>query len=68
MCKYKREIPQPKSMPYPRVTFVSECGFNLMLTEGYSMDWRKYETYGKPVNPKGNCMKCKEEIEVVSSF
>jgi len=68
MCKYKREIPQPKSLPYPRATLISECGFNLMLTEGYSMDWRNHNTYGKPINPKGKCMKCKEEIEVVDSF
>jgi len=68
MCKYKKDIPQPKTLPYPRATFTSECGFKLMLTEGYSMDWRNYDTYGKPINPQGKCMKCKEDIEMVSSF
>jgi hypothetical protein len=65
MCKYKKDKPQPKTLPYPRVTFTSECGFKLMLNEGYGMDWRNHENYGHPVYPKGKCMKCKEEIEMV---
>lgn len=68
MCKYQKDIPQSKTLPYPRANFTSECGFQLTLLEGYSMDWRNYDTYGKPVTPKGKCMKCKEDIEVVSSF
>jgi hypothetical protein len=36
-----------------------------MLNEGYGMDWRNHENYGHPVYPKGKCMKCKEEIEMV---
>ena len=63
MCKYQKDQPQPKTLPYPRVSFTSECGFNLMLKEGYNMDWRDCENYGKPVYPKGKCMKCKNEIE-----
>jgi len=65
MCKYTKDIPQSKTLPYPRVTFTSECGVNLTLVVGYNMDWRDYANYRKPVNPKGKCMKCKSDIEVV---
>jgi hypothetical protein len=66
MCKYKKDKPQPKNLPYPRVTFTSECGFNLMLSEGYNMDWRNNGTYRTQKIPKGKCMKCGCEIEVTN--
>lgn len=66
MCKYQKSKPQPENIPYPRVQFESECGFKLVLNEGYDKDWTKHQTYGHPVNPKGKCMKCQSEIEVVS--
>lgn len=65
MCKYQKSKPQPKNIPYPRVQFESECGLKLVLNEGYNTDWTKHH-YGHPVNPKGKCMKCQSEIEVVS--
>ena len=67
MCKYHKSKPQPESIPYPRVQFESECGFKLVLTDGYDQDWTK-QTYGEPIIPKGNCLKCQSEIEVVPSF
>lgn len=68
MCKYQKSKPQPKNIPYPRVQFESECGFKLVLTEGYDQDWTKHKTYGEPIIPKGNCLKCQSEIEVVPYF
>jgi len=65
MCNYKKESPQPKTIPYPRATFVAECGFYLMLKEGYSLDWRNNKTYKKPLYPKGKCMKCNQVIEII---
>ena len=68
MCKYKKSKPQPKNIPYPRVQFESECGFKLVLTEGYDQDWHNHKKYGQPLLPKGKCLKCQSEIEVVPSF
>jgi hypothetical protein len=31
MCKYQKDKPQPKTLPYPRATFTSECGFLFCL-------------------------------------
>jgi hypothetical protein len=63
MCKYQKDIPQPKNLPYPRASFTGECGFKLVLIEGYDMDWKNNKTYGKPIFPKGKCMKCNTDIE-----
>lgn len=67
MCKYQKSKPQPESIPYPRVQFESECGFKLVLIEGYDQDWTKHKTYGEPIIPKGRCMKCNTEIEIVTA-
>lgn len=61
-CKYSKESPQPKNMPYPRISYNSECGFNLVINEGYVTDYRDYDNLGKEIKPKGNCLKCKKEI------
>lgn len=62
MCNYKKSEPQPEKMLYPRVQFESECGFKLILIEGYDMDWRDHSKYGNPILPIGKCMKCNSDI------
>ena len=61
-CNYKKSELQPENIPYPRVQFESECGFKLVLTDGYDMNWKDHEKYGTPILPRGKCMKCNKEI------
>ena len=66
-CEY---VIEEDGAPYPRVKYNSECGFQLVVLEGYEFDSSKtssgnesfsYRT--KRVNfPSGNCGKCKNEI------
>jgi hypothetical protein len=62
MCNYKKSNPQPENIPYDRTQFESECGFILVLKEGYNMNWQDYTKYRKPITPIGKCMKCSNEI------
>ena len=59
MCEYKLSAEENKV--FPRVNWVSECGFKLTVVEGYNMD-HKNDSYGKINPPSGKCLKCKEEI------
>ena len=67
MCKYVKDDNQ--DAPYPRVSHTSECGFRLVLLEGYEFDSRKdcggsgfSERSNRIAKPTGKCMKCKEAI------
>jgi hypothetical protein len=62
MCNYKKSNPQPKNIPNPRVQFESECGFKLVLNEGFNMNWQDYKKYRNPILPSGKCMKCNNDI------
>jgi hypothetical protein len=62
MCNYKKSEHQPKNIPYPRVQFESECGFKLVLIEGYDMNWQDHNKYANLILPSGKCMKCNNEI------
>lgn len=62
MCNYKKSEPQPKTIPYPRVQFESECGLKVVLKEGRNLDWRNSNVYGQVELPSGKCMKCNDEI------
>lgn len=66
MCNYKKSNPQPKNMPNDRTKFESECGFILVLKQGYDMNWQDYTNYRKPITPSGNCMKCNNEINFLN--
>lgn len=63
MCKYQKSL---QDLPYPRVQFESECGFKLVLAEGYNQDW-KSKDYGKIKIPQGKCLKCQSLIEVIET-
>jgi len=60
MCKY---IEVKNGAPHPRTRWSSECGFDLVLMQGYTPNFGKQEEYDKKILPAGGCMKCKAEIE-----
>ena len=69
MCIYNKAN---KELPYPRVAWISSCGFQLAIMEGYKHKvWKNcsgkssFSTRTDELElPKGNCMKCGEDITV----
>jgi len=59
-CKYKLANTE---LPFPRVGYISDCGFQLVELEGYKRDL-DYGITNELSLPKGNCMKCGKTIEV----
>jgi len=67
MCIYTAS---KKELPYPRLAYESNCGFQLAIVEGYEFDNHKnsndtqtFSTRTKRIaKPKGKCMKCGESI------
>tara|TARA_R110000851_G_scaffold326621_1_gene495479 strand:+ start:40 stop:249 length:210 start_codon:yes stop_codon:yes gene_type:complete len=66
MCKYTVE---KDAVPYPRIKYNSECGYQLMLIEGYKCESTKDSGGGSfliranELNlPSGKCRKCGVEI------
>lgn len=60
-CTYTLAEKQP---PYPKTSWVCDCGFQFALVQGYDPDW-KSSNYGKLILPTGKCMKCKREIKAI---
>lgn len=60
MCTY---ILDKKEAPYPRVAYKGTCGFQYVKMEGYKFDVDNGRT-NELWLPDGNCMKCKEPINV----
>lgn len=59
-CKY---VLDEIEAPYPRVSYISECGFQLVMMEGYEYNEFSGRT-SKFKIPSGKCLKCKKEIVV----
>ena len=64
MCKYT--LNEKNKAPFPRVRYLSECGFDLVLMEGYKHDIDGGRT-SDLISPSGSCMKCKGEIECLKN-
>ena len=53
-----------KKLPYPRVLWICDCGYQLAIMGGYNPNWRS-DDYGKIVLPTGICTKCGKPIKAI---
>lgn len=72
MAEYK--IDKSKDLPYPRVAYICQCGFQMAVLEGYEWDTTQ-DTGGNNFStrsnrlalPKGVCMGCLGAIFVAGA-
>jgi len=60
-CSYR--MIKDSGIPFPRVLYKSDCGYELCIIEGYERD-KDYGITDKLALPSGECRKCKKEIYV----
>jgi len=69
MCVYKKSS---KELPFPRILYAAECGYQLAIMEGYEFNNSKnsngtqeFSVRSSRLNlPSGKCNKCGGGIEI----